>query len=254
MLGMKRRLYRSIKYRLLRPVPPPLPFDFTGPVVVVGSAPVSNRPAGIDDSFSIITVNGSQSVTSQWGVAVPDITMLMFNQVEGTTHNAHEVRRVLSGQRTRALFVLLWRKNDRARLEHGLKSFNYKYDYLYIVDRYERMALLDKVAGFRSLELDAESKCSNGVNAVLFALYHEAPAVIITGINPGSSGHAYNNTGLARLHVQMDRIVLQRLLAAGRPIFTSDPVVASETGIPIWNGNLVDAGSAAAATAQKSDV
>ncbi|OVZ62827.1 membrane-anchored protein [Pigmentiphaga sp. NML080357] len=249
LVDTKKLVYRWIKYRLVRPEPPPSPFRFTGPAVVVGSAPVSHCPAGMDDSFSVITVNGSQSITSQWGIEVPDITMMMFNQIEGTTHNAREVRRVLSGRRTRALFVLLWRKNERERLERGLASFNYRYDHLYIVDRYERMALLDKVAGLRSLEIDAESKCSNGVNAVLFALYHGAPAVIITGINPNSSGHAYNDAGLSRLHVRMDTIILRRLLEAGRPIYTADPEVARETGIPLWNAALTETLPAKAAPA-----
>jgi hypothetical protein len=199
---------------------------------------VSNKPQGFNDQFSIITINGSQSVTSNWRADPPDVTMMMFNQIEGTTKNAQEVRRVLSGHRTRALYVLLWRKDDRARLEKGLKAFDYGYDHLYIVDRYERMALLDKVAGVCSLEEDAEAKCSNGINAVLFALFHGAPAVIITGINPNSCGHAYNSVGLTRLHVQMDKMILERLLAAGRPIFTSDPTVSEETGIPLWNERI----------------
>ncbi|WP_202865537.1 hypothetical protein [Pigmentiphaga sp. H8] len=234
-IDTKKRLYRWMKYRLTRPAPPPLPFDIKGPVVVVGSAPRASRPVGLDGGYAIITVNGSQAVAARWGIEVPDITMMMFNQIEGTTHNAREVRRVLGGRRTRALYVLLWRKSERERLERGLASFDYRYDHLYIVDRYERMALLDKVAGLHSLEIDAESKCSNGINAVLYALHHGAPAVIISGIDPGSAGHAYNDAGLARLHVRMDLIILQRLLDAGRPIFTADPQVARATGIPLWD-------------------
>lgn len=93
----RKRIYRNLKYRIMRPDPPAAPFRFNSPVVVVGSAPVSNRPAGLDESFRIITVNGSQSVIAKWGVDAPDITMMMFNQVEGTTANAIEVRRVLKG-------------------------------------------------------------------------------------------------------------------------------------------------------------
>ncbi|PDT50444.1 hypothetical protein [Sinorhizobium fredii] len=232
----RKRIYRNLKYRLIRPAPPSAPFRFKGPVVVVGSAPVSHKPDGFDDSFSVISVNGSQSVITDWGVDAPDITMMMFNQIEGTTPNAVEVRRVLTGQRTGALYVLLWRKDDRARLEEGLRAFDYSYDHLQIVDRYERMALLDRVAGLRSLEMDADSKCSNGMNAVLFALYNGAPAVIISGINPNSAGHAYNATGLARLHVQMDKVLIQRLVDEGRPIFTADPAVSEDLGIPLWTG------------------
>ncbi|THK37015.1 membrane-anchored protein [Ensifer sp. MPMI2T] len=232
----RKRVYRNLKYRIMRPDPPAAPFGFNSPVVVVGSAPISHKPAGLDASFRIITVNGSQSVISKWGVDAPDITMMMFNQVEGTTPNAVEVRRVLTGQRTGTLYVFLWRKDDRARLEEGLRAFDYKYDRLEIVDRYERMALLDRVANLRSLEMDADSKCSNGMNAVLFALYNGAPAVIITGINPSSTGHVYNSAGLTRLHVHMDKVLVSKLISEGRPIFTADPPVSEELGIPLWTG------------------
>ncbi|MBB4189532.1 hypothetical protein GGE07_006221 [Sinorhizobium terangae] len=179
-------------------------------------------------------MNGSQSVIAKWGVDAPDITMMMFNQVEGTTPNAVEVRRVLTRQRTGTLYVFLWRKDDRARLEEGLRAFDYQYDRLEIVDRYERMALLDRVANLRSLEMDADSKCSNGMNAVLFALYNGAPAVIITGINPNSTGHVYNSAGLTRLHVHMDKVLVSKLVSEGRPVFTADPSVSEELGIPLW--------------------
>ena len=233
---LRKGAYRALKYRLLRPTPPPLLRKFRGPVVVVGSAPVSHKPEGFDETFTVITVNGSQFVTSEWGIPDPDITMMMFNQVEGTTRNAMEVRRVLSSRRTGSLYVFLWRKRDRQRLERGLRAFDYGYEDLHIVDRYERMALLDKVAGQHSLELDADSKVSTGVNAVLFALYHKAPAVVITGINPMSAGHAYNDAGLGRLHQQVDHSILQRLQAQGAPIYTSDPMVAENTGIRYWRG------------------
>lgn len=232
----RKRIYRNTKYRLMRPAPPAAPVPFRGPVVVVGSAPVSHKPAGFNENFTVITVNGSQSVSAGWGVEIPAVTMMMFNQVEGTTPNAVEVRRVLKGRRTGALYVLLWRKDDRQRLEEGLRAFDYSYDTLQIVDRYERMALLDRVAGLRSLELDADSKCSNGMNAVLFALHNGAPAVIITGINPNSAGHVYNQAGLTRLHTQMDKQLVAKLLEAGRPIYTADPLVSEELGIPLWNG------------------
>lgn len=230
----KKRLYRDIKYRLVRASPPTTSVPFSGPVVVVGSAPVSHKPARFDDSFRVITVNGSQAVTKSWGVDAPDVTLMQFNQIEGTNANAVEVRRVLNGERTGHLYVLLWRKNDRPRLEQGLKAFNYRYDHLTIVDKYERMALLDKVAGLKSLELDADSKCSNGINSVLFALHNGASAVIITGINPNSGGHAYNKENLSRLHVQMDAKILHSLMQQGYPIYTADPAVSASFGLPLW--------------------
>jgi len=232
----KKRVYRNIKYRLTRPSPPTIAPRFQGPVLVVGSAPISHRPADFDARFRVVTINGSQAVTKAWGIEAPDVTFMQFNQIEGTNTNAVEVRRVLNGERTGALFVLLWRKDDRERLEQGLRAFNYQPGSLTIVDRYERMALLDRVAGRKSLEMDADSKCSNGINAVLFALYNGATAVIITGINPNSGGHAYNQENLSRQHVRMDQEVLLRLLQQGYPIFTTDPSVSEAIGLPLWPG------------------
>lgn len=233
---LKKQVYRNIKYRLTRPSPPVVTPRFDGPVLVIGSAPVSHRPADFDSTFRVVTINGSQSVTKDWGIAAPDVTLVQFNQIEGTNTNAVEVRRVLSGERTGTLYVLLWRKDDRPRLEAGLKGFNYQYDTLTIVDRYERMALLDRVVRSKSLELDADSKCSNGVNAVLFALYNGAAAVIMTGINPNSGGHAYNQVNLSRQHVRMDREILLKLLEQGFPLFTTDPAVSETLGLPLWPG------------------
>lgn len=247
---LKKMLYRNIKYRLTKPSPPVVSPRFDGPVLVVGSAPISHKPADFDESFRVVTINGSQSVTKGWGIDVPDVTLLQFNQIEGTNTNAVEVRRVLSGERTRTLFVLLWRKDDRPRLEKGLRAFNYSYDRLTIVDRYERMALLGRVVKTQSLEMDADSKCSNGINAVLFALYNGATAVIITGINPRSGGHAYNQVNLSRQHVKMDEEVLLKLLKQGYPIFTADPAVSEAIGLPLWRGRQ-SLGSPEAANSQE---
>lgn len=232
---LKKHIYRQIKYHVTRPNPPILAEPFRGPVLVVGSAPVSNKPADFDETFRVITINGSQVVTKGWGIEVPDVTLVQFNQIEGTNTNAVEVRRVLNGERTKMLYVLLWRK-ERQRLEDGLKAFDYRYDRLEIVDRYKRMALLDRVGGVKCSELGADDKCSNGINAVLFALYNGATQVIITGINPDSGGHVYNTENLTRLHARKDREVLERLLDRGYPIFTSDPAVSQSVGLPLWEG------------------
>lgn len=231
------RLYRHLKYSLTRPSPPLSSVSLEGPVVVVGSAPVSNKPVGFDRSYRVISVNGSQIVTENWGVNAPDITFMMFNQIRGTNTNAVEVRRVLDGRRTGELHVLLWR-NGMPALQEGLRDFNYQYEHLHIVNRYQRMALLDRVSGFRTVELETEAKCSNGINAILFALHNGAPAVIVTGINPKATGHAYNQSNLPRFHSDMDSAVLQRLMARRYPVFTADAEVASATGIPLWRGQV----------------
>jgi hypothetical protein len=228
-------LFRRLKYVLRRPKPPILTVPFDGPVVVVGSAPVSHRPVDFDNTFRVITINGSQAVSRKWGVAVPDVTLMQYRQLDGMNTNAIEVRRVLKGERTGMLYVLLWRKG-LASLNAHLNAFDYHYDKVQIVNRYERIALVEKVCGLKVFELDAISKCSNGVIAVLFALLNGATAVIISGINPNSTGHVYNQENLSRLHVEMDNEILLTLLRQGYPVYTADPEVAKSVGLPLWEG------------------
>jgi hypothetical protein len=230
----KQTCYRLLKYGIVRPQALELPSLAGKNVVVVGSAPKSQQPDGFDGTYRVVTVNASQVNIQAWGV-VPDVTLIQYNQIEGQTTNAREVRRVLSGQRTGVLIVLLWR-HELQRLKDGLAGIGYSFQFLRLMSRYERIALVHKVTGALNLELDSSSKYSNGVIATLLALNSGAKAVILTGINPMSSGHAYNSIGLPRLHASKDLDILRRLNRLGLPVFTADPAVAATTGLPIWTG------------------
>src|SRR3954468_22893865 len=125
------RSFRLLRRKLILSHLPPRvlrhPRPFAGPVLIVGSAPVSRLPRDLDSRFWLITINGSQSVTTAWGLGPPDVTFLQPNNVEGMTDNALAVRSVLQDQGTRLLYVLRW-KRGMARLRRGLASFNYQYD------------------------------------------------------------------------------------------------------------------------------
>ncbi|MBX4994118.1 hypothetical protein ABID08_003603 [Rhizobium binae] len=236
---MHKIIYRRIRYTLTRPKPPKTSVPFAGPVVVVGSAPVSYKPVGFDETYRIISVNASQIAVHAWGIDSPDVTLMGFNELQGGNTAAVETRRVLTGHRTGALYVLTWRRGQKrqGRVENNLDAFNYSYRNLHLVGRYQRIALMHKTTGLVNLELEAETKCSNGMIAVLFALYNGASAVIITGINPHSNGHLYNSANLTRKHTRFDRDILMRLLRQGYPIYTADPHVSEEVGLPLWQGD-----------------
>jgi hypothetical protein len=229
----RKTFFRRIRYHLTRPKPPLHPLPFRGPALVVGSAPVSHLPEGFDDTFSVITVNGAQAVTKAWGIDTPDATFLQYNQVYGTNANAVAVRNALKGKRTRILYVLRWNQGMKELID-GLQSFDYAYDKLELVSRDQRTAFLQKVTGILNFEEDTESKFSNGITAVLYALLSGAKTVIISGINPASAGHVYNNLELARNHSQTDKDVLLYLRAQGYAIYTADPSVSEAIGLPLW--------------------
>src|SRR3954451_23575824 len=97
------------------------------------------------------------------------------------------------------------------------------------------MGLFKAVLGRNNVEADNEMKFSNGVTAVLYAIASGAPQIIITGIDPSSKGHVYNQLGLPRLHANTDGEILEELHARGFPLSTADPQVAAATGLPLWS-------------------
>ena len=232
---IRSKIFRSLWYFLTRPKPWIEPSLRGRNVVVVGSAPHSSMPVGFDPSYVTISVNASQIVAKKWGVEKPDITLMTFNQIEGTNTNAKEVRRVLDGERTGKLYLLLW-QHSKKRLEMGLGRFNYTCDELYIAGRNRRIALVRAITGKVNLEIDRQTKFSNGVIGVMLALHSGAEAVVIAGINPASKGHIYNVENLDRGHSGPDLAALMEMRKKGLPVYTADPDVAEATGLPLWTG------------------
>ena len=235
-LNRARRAWRyRLRYARRRPQAPREVEPFGRPVVVLGSAPISTRPAGLEAGFRLIAINGSQAAAKAWGVAAPDVTFMQFNQVEGKGDRAVAVRRVLAGERCGTLYVIRWPKG-MDQLKAGLAAFSYGYNRLETIDEYQRSRLAHDVLGRLIVEADNDSKFSNGLTAVFYALANGATAVIISGIDPGSAGHVYNDLKLERLHSSTDAKILAELVERGFPVFTADKHVAEKSGLPLWTG------------------
>lgn len=224
---------QMLLYRLFRPQPAKHPTPISTPVVVVGSAPTATKPFGIDPSFCIMSINGSQFHLDAWGVGDPSVTFIQRNQIEGKGDNAVAVRRVLRGRRTGLLYILRWKRN-RSRLLQGLTDMQYEYEDLKMLSRNDIMALHEAIVGYPHLEIEAEKKFSNGIVAMLYAFNSGAQQVIMSGINPASSGHAYNTLNLKRQHSTVDTQIVRKLVGGGRQIFTSDALVSDNLQIPLW--------------------
>ncbi len=241
LMDFKTWLFRYLKFVVVRPKPWSDASIKGRRVVVVGSAPNSAKPFDFDESYMLISVNASQIVAKNWGVTKPDITLIMFHQIEGNSTNAKEVRRLLKGERTGHLCMLLWR-HDLERLKQGLRRIGFGYDKLTMVDRLSRVALVRAVTGKLNFEITPESKYSNGVIAVMLALHSGAERVVISGINPASTGHIYNGENLHRKHSGPDLDALKQMQQAGLPVYTADPAVAAATGLTLWQSEDVPDG------------
>ena len=128
----------------------------------------------------------------EWGVDKPAATFIHFYNIEGDSEKARAARTVLAGRRTGELYVLRWAAGLEA-LERGLAAFGYRYDRLHQLSKYHRMALHFAIMRRMNSEEDNSVKFSNGLTAVFYALASGAPAVILTGIDPHSDGHFYND-------------------------------------------------------------
>ncbi|MFH5774243.1 hypothetical protein ACHFJ0_08305 [Paracoccus sp. NGMCC 1.201697] len=231
----RRYAYRFVKFHLAGARAPRLDTLEGKTVVVVGSAPFSTRPMGWNPDFRVLTINASQIAAQGWLTQQPDVTLMQFNQIEGTNSSAVDVRRVLQHRRTGILFMLHWR-HDLERLRRGLASFDYGHDQVRLMGRYERIALMREVTGRLNVELEADTKWSNGIVGAALAIHSGAANVILTGIDPASTGHAYNDLAHPRLHASMDLGALKIFRQRGYPLFTADPHVAERTQLPLWTG------------------
>ena len=206
--------------------------------MVLGSAPSSAKPVGFDAAgYHVITVNASQAKLDEWGVDKPAATFIHFYNIEGDSEYARSVRNVLAGRRTGELYVIRWTAGREA-LERGLASFGYRYDRLHQLSKYHRMALHLAIMRRMNAEEDNSIKFSNGLTAVFYALASGAPAVILTGIDPHSGGHFYNEAARKRLHVETDLGLIEALRRRGAPIFTADAHVARTTGLDLWSAKV----------------
>ena len=102
------------------------------------------------------------------------------------------------------------------------------------MSRYQRIALMRKTTGMLNLELDAGTKWSNGIVATALAIHSGAARVILTGIDPTSQGHGYNDLRLTRLHAATDADALKLFVRKGYPVFTADPHVSESLDLSLW--------------------
>lgn len=232
-----RNLRRRVRLSVVGPRAPRHPGGFQGPVVILGSAPVGTIPIGFDGSYKVLTVNASQVRLDDWGLDKPTATFIHFYNIDGKSDKARGDRKQLEGRSTGDLHVLRW-KRSLDELKQGIAAFGYSYDRLHMPSKLHRMALHLSVMKYINNEDSNEVKFSNGITALFYALRSGAPAVILSGINPVSTGHFYDQEGRGRLHGNTDLRILNELRARGLPIYTADAVVADLTGINLWNGRV----------------
>lgn len=237
---MRRRLLDPFRRILedinVRRAPALRRMDLSGPLLVVGSAPGSHLPQGFDrTTWHVATINGSQGIARQWGIENPDVTAMMFAHLTGNSRNSPAVRSLLKGYRTGHLMVMGLDHIKEGTAER-LREMDYGCDSFEIVTRLQRSKFLREFLQTRYYDLVKSEKTSNGVFMIAYGIACGASPLVISGIAPNTTGHAYNDLGLPRKHQESDAQALKRFLARGYAIYTADPAVSEAFDLPLWKG------------------
>jgi hypothetical protein len=212
------------------------PLDFGGRRIgggcfVLGSAPSAVWPDPRFADWVLLTVNAAQAAEPPTP-RIPDIT-LMSGQMLGDDPVNREAKRVLRGLSTSELWLIERGITKDAAIE-VLRSLSYKYGSLGVISRRQRSRITYRQLGVDAASGVGEEKISTGVFAALLALEQGASKVILSGISLTADGHAYNDLGHVRHHVNSDQRALAVAIGRGLPLFTLCPVFSKASGVPLW--------------------
>lgn len=209
----------------LAPTPGDLP-RIEGPVFLLGSAPNPTPIKGPREHWTLVTVNGSQCIAAPWGMQ-PTMTLFGLSFVQTTRAN-REARKVLIGRSTKQL-LCVGAPHHYFHYKFVTWKLRYKYEHMTILTPPEREKITIAMIGAGK---EVTGKASNGVFLALLCLYLGASKVVMSGFSLTTHGHAYNQRGLPRKHIDADAAVLSAALKAGLQIFTNDQGFAGESGLP----------------------
>ena len=203
-------------------------------VFALGSAPGSQPPPDGLGEWKTITVNGSQAILKGFDSSTPPTATLFNTSLIKSSYNVNvAARKVLRGANTENLIVLSGNTGWRKRLHVIFRLFMLRYQYktLSILNTNDRIRIMEALLDIKFPE--REYQPSNGIFAVLLALHLGASKVLMSGFSLTKQGHAYNNLNFKRAHSTGDRLILQRAIEIGLPIFTNDKEFSDESGVPL---------------------
>lgn len=209
----------------LSPPPNGLP-RLSGRYFVLGSAPGS-RPPLEPSRWSFATVNGSAAVLAGWGLT-PDVTLFGRTWRRYTPANL-AAREAIAGMGARHLICVgharnyLFYRNVSRRLPYAC-------DDLTMLTPELRLDIVSMMLG---MDFNPSAKLSNGVILALLCVHQGASEAVLAGVSLSKTGHAYNDRGLPREHVDADRVGLAAIRRRALPIYTNDEAFARESGIAL---------------------
>lgn len=209
------------------------------PTLVLGSASNAALPAGFDETWFLVTVNGSQLVAEHLGLDTPDLTYFCDGAVIDTRSGRYFLD-LLEGRGTRHLIAGSNRPAEAARLKRELPP-GYRPHRLTIMDRHVRGAIILEHTHKALVSLGRkDASISNGVFASLLALKLGAPLVVLSGISFTIPGYGYETAqSPSRSHVSGDKRACRAMAELGLPVYAENQQFAAESGLPLWRSGLL---------------
>jgi len=208
--------------------------------LIIGSAPGAVAPdlAGID---TVICVNGSPWVARRLGIERPDITVVAGFATLGDNKVRRATTAALRGLSTdEVLFVEAGMNMQRGR--HALDEAGFAYRHFTSITVHERAAIIEAVCGEPLGLGKRDERISNGIFAVVLAIWGSASDVVLAGFSI-AGGHAYIPGETLRHHLRGDGRFLSLTGRFGCRVSTTAPELGTMFGIARCDG-VVPSGAA----------
>jgi hypothetical protein len=188
-------------------------------VLVLGSAPSARRPSAYGSDWPLVCINASGRVGESLGLGKPALTIMasgalrrnlisnleMRDNIRGLASDFVAVRTLGGGPVKRA-----WRG---AMARRRLAALGFHYEGFAQLQPHVWQPVVTDVLGAEAARM--AHNMSTGVFGCLLALSAGARHVVVAGIDPGSTGHAYSTSNQPRSHAAADRAVMEILVARG---------------------------------------
>jgi hypothetical protein len=207
----------------------------SGPALVVGSAPRPTVPKKVDNNWFRISVNSSQVVLDEFGLAPPNLTIFMPKiRKEDKFRKAYWD--ALRGRSTDHLIFSVGKTNDGGHQDF-IAEKHYKANTISFLTQTTKAAIVTEIANRYMISVfGARRQVSNGIFATFLALKLGANKVVMSGFSLNDGWYHTKQLVGQRNHVAADLMACKALVDRRLPVFASDPVFAERTGLPLWNG------------------
>lgn len=193
------------------------------PWLILGSAPHPTIPGKIFEGHARIDINNAGRTAQAMGYGRADLTV-RAKKKSWEEHRHIDTR------------LLLWIHTVPGPVL-PLLLLGKPYDHIGKVRplrRRDRERMVLQVSGVPLEGFGDLGKVTNGVAMACYGLLLGVPEIVLAGISLSKVGHSYDELGRRRRQVDEDRAVLTALARDPR-LATSEPDLAAESGIRLWN-------------------